>query len=185
MSHFEKAKGGEWKLTKEGAHSVSRILFHGDQTGKAIMNSIFKKVSAHPKINLKFSHSAIDLITLSHHSKKLTDIYPPPTCVGAYVLDHKSQKVKTFFAKETVLATGGVGECFLHTTNGKEARGDGIAMAYRAGARIMNMEYVQFHPTALYNVGEPRFLLSEALRGEGGKILSHDQEPCIGSSSPA
>ncbi len=181
---FEKAKGGEWKLTKEGAHSVSRILFYGDQTGKAIMESTFKKVSAHPKINLKFSHSAIDLITLSHHSKELTDIYAPPTCVGAYVLDHKSQKVKAFFAKETVLATGGVGECFLHTTNGKEARGDGIAMAYRAGVRIMNMEYVQFHPTALYTVGEPRFLLSEALRGEGGKILSHDHTPCIDPLAP-
>ncbi len=181
---FEKAKGGAWKLTKEGAHSVSRILFHGDQTGKVIMEATYKKVSSHPKIDLKVNHSAIDLMTLSHHSKKITDIYAPSTCVGAYTLDHKSQKVATFFAKETVLATGGVGECFLHTTNGKEARGDGIAMAYRAGVRIMNMEYVQFHPTALYTVGEPRFLLSEALRGEGGVILSHDHKPCIDPLAP-
>ena len=176
---FEKAKGRGWKLTQEGAHSVSRILFHGDQTGKAIMEAAYKKVTKHSKIDLKFRHSAIDLITLSHHSKRITDIYEPPTCMGAYILDHESEKVTAFFAKETILATGGVGECFLHTTNGKEARGDGIAMAYRAGIRIMNMEYVQFHPTALYTVGEPRFLLSEALRGEGGQILTHDYQPCV------
>ena len=181
---FEKEKGGEWKLTKEGAHSLSRILFHGDQTGKAIMEAAFKKVLEHPRIDLRFEHSAIDLITLSHHSKKMTDIYEPPTCVGAYVLDHRSNQVITFFAQETILATGGVGECFLHTTNGKEARGDGIAMAYRAGIRIMNMEYVQFHPTALYTVGEPRFLLSEALRGEGGQILTHDYQPCVDPLAP-
>lgn len=181
---FEKSKGGEWRLAKEGAHSISRILFHGDQTGKAIMEAAFKKVSIHPKIDLKFRHSAIDLMTLSHHSKKITDIYESPTCVGAYILDHESENVIAFFAKETILATGGVGECFLHTTNGKEARGDGIAMAYRAGIRIMNMEYVQFHPTALYNVGEPRFLLSEALRGEGGQILTHDYRPCVDPLAP-
>lgn len=181
---FEKAKKGEWKLTKEGAHSVARILFHGDQTGRAIMEAAFKKVSGHPNISLKFEQSAIDLITLSHHSKKITDIYEPSTCVGAYVLDQDSGEVSTYFAQETILATGGVGECFLHTTNGKEARGDGIAMAYRAGVRIMNLEYIQFHPTALFVEGEPRFLLSEALRGEGGQILSHEFKSCVDPLAP-
>lgn len=107
------------------------------------MEAAFKKVSGHPNISLRFEQSAIDLITLSHHSKKITDIYEPSTCVGAYVLDQDSGEVSTYFAQETILATGGVGECFLHTTNGKEARGDGIAMAYRAGVRIMNLEYIQ------------------------------------------
>ncbi|MCP5506569.1 MAG: FAD-dependent oxidoreductase [Chlamydiales bacterium] len=176
---FEKAKSGKWKLTKEGAHSTARILYHGDQTGKAIMDKLYDKVAAHPKIALMFKQSVIDLITLSHHSKNPADLYQPSTCVGAYVLDQRSGAVSTFFAKETILATGGVGECFLHTTNGKEARGDGIAMAFRAGVRIMNMEYIQFHPTALYIEGEPRFLLTEALRGEGGKILAHDFNPCL------
>lgn len=178
---FEKAKKGEWKLTREGAHSTSRILYHRDQTGKAIMDSLYKKVAAHANIRLKFKQSAIDLITLSHHSKNVADIYEPLTCKGAYVLDQESGAVSIFFAQETILATGGVGECFLHTTNSKEARGDGIAMAYRAGVRIMNLEYIQFHPTALYVEGQPRFLLTEALRGEGGKILSHDFNPCIDS----
>lgn len=176
---FEKAKSGGWKLTMEGAHSAPRILYHGDQTGKAIMEKVYEKVAKHPKIKLRFKQSVIDLITLSHHSKNCADLYGPSTCVGAYVLDQESGEVSTFFAQETILATGGVGECFLHTTNGKEARGDGIAMAYRAGVRIMNLEYIQFHPTALYIEGEPRFLLTEALRGEGGQILSHGLKPCM------
>jgi len=179
---FEKCEKGEWKLTKEGAHSTARILYHGDTTGVTIMDSILKKIRSNPAITLRYDQSAIDLITLSHHSKTATDIYAPPTCVGAFVLHGKG--VITLLAKETILATGGVGEVFLHTTNGNQARGDGIAMAYRAGVRIMNMEYVQFHPTTLYNVGEPRFLLTEALRGEGGKVLSHDFKPFMNELAP-
>ena len=181
---FEKEASGEWKLTQEGAHSIPRILFHGDQTGKVIMEGVYQKVMNHSCVTLLHNQSAIDLITLSHHSKTVTDIYQPPTCVGAYILSHQTEEVYALSAQETILATGGVGECFLHTTNGKEARGDGIAMAYRAGVRIMNMEYVQFHPTALYTAGEPRFLLSEALRGEGGQILSHNREVLVDPLSP-
>jgi L-aspartate oxidase len=121
------------------------------------------------------------LITLSHHSKSMTDIYLPSTCVGAYVMDNGNEQVEIVFAKETILATGGLGEVFLHTTNPRGARGDGVAMAYRAGARIMNMEYVQFHPTALFVPSERRFLLSEALRGEGAELLGCDFKPFMQS----
>lgn len=181
---FETEPSGKLKLTKEGAHSIPRILFHEDQTGKVIMDSLVAKVSKKRNITVLYESSGVDLITLSHHSKNPTDIYKPPTCVGAYVLFHQTGEVRAIFAQETLLATGGVGECFLHTTNGKTARGDGIAMAYRAGVRIMNMEYVQFHPTTLYSVNEPRFLLSEALRGEGGQILTYDGEILVDPLAP-
>lgn len=164
-------------LTKEAAHSVFRILHHKDQTGKAIMHALFAKIQTMKNIEIKMGCTAVDLITLSHHSKKITDIYFPSTCVGAYLLDNKKREVEAYFAKETVLATGGLAEVFLHSTNPPTARGDGIAMAFRAGARIMNLEYVQFHPTTLYIPGEKRFLLSEALRGEGADLLDQDGKP--------
>ncbi len=164
-------------ITKEAAHSCPRVLHSKDQSGKAIMQALFAKIQKQSNINFKRNHTAVDLITLSHHSKKITDIYEPSTCIGAYVMDNKKQEVGIFFAKETIIASGGISEVFLHTTNPKEARGDGLAMAYRAGARIMNMEYVQFHPTTLFIPSERRFLISEALRGEGGELLSLKGEP--------
>jgi L-aspartate oxidase len=174
---FDAAGNKTWNLTSEGAHSVPRVLHHKDQTGKAIMAALLDAVKQSPLIAFKPNHTAVDLITLSHHSKNLTDIYLPSTCVGAYVMDNASCTVETCLAKETILATGGLGEIFLHTTNPKQARGDGVAMAYRAGARIMNMEYIQFHPTALYLPYERRFLLSEALRGEGAELLTSGYQP--------
>lgn len=174
---FDRNNDGSFAFTEEAAHSSPRILFSRDQTGKAIMQALFEKIRQSPHIRLKTGSSAVDLITLSHHSKQMTDIYKPSTCVGAYVMDNATETVNKVFAKETILATGGLGEVFLHTTNSKEARGDGVAMAYRAGARIMNMEYIQFHPTALYQSSERRFLLSEALRGEGAELLSSDFKP--------
>jgi len=174
---FERHPDNSLKVTSEGAHCLPRVIYHKDQTGKAIMQVLLEAVSQSPHILFKPNHTAVDLITLSHHSQNLTDIYAPSTCAGAYVLDNAQGSISLFFAKETVLATGGLGEVFLHTTNPKEARGDGVAMAYRAGARIMNMEYVQFHPTALYLPFERRFLLSEALRGEGAELLTSDFEP--------
>ncbi|MBS0626462.1 MAG: L-aspartate oxidase [Verrucomicrobia bacterium] len=174
---FDRTAEGELSLTEEGAHSMPRILHHKDRTGLAIMQSLFERIQKMPNIELRTGMTAIDLITLSHHSKKITDIYHPSTCVGAYVFCQKNKQVEKIFARETILATGGLGEVFLHTTNPKEARGDGIAMAYRAGARIMNLEYVQFHPTTLYVPGEGRFLLSEALRGEGGRLLDARFQP--------
>lgn len=171
---FDRKLDGALSYTQEAAHSMPRILHHKDQTGKAIMEGL--RV---PQVEHK---TAIDLITLSHHSKKMTDIYLPSTCVGAYVFNGK--EVELIFAKETILATGGLGEVFLHSTNPPEARGDGIAMAYRAGARIMNMEYTQFHPTTLYIPGERRFLLSEALRGEGARLLNARFEPFTEELAP-
>ncbi len=174
---FDRDADGSLAFTGEAAHSTQRILFHRDQTGHAIMQALFQAIARSSLIEFKIGHTAIDLITLSHHSKKETDIYAPTTCVGAYVMDNAKGDVSIYFAKETILATGGLGEVFLHTTNPKEARGDGVAMAFRAGARIMNMEYVQFHPTVLYHPFERRFLLSEALRGEGAELLSSDLKP--------
>lgn len=174
---FDTRPDGSFAYTGEAAHSTQRILFHRDRTGHAIMQALFQAVERSSHIEFKIGHTAIDLITLSHHSKKDIDIYAKATCVGAYVMDNRTHDVSIYFAKETILATGGLSEVFLHTTNPKEARGDGVAMAYRAGARIMNMEYVQFHPTVLYHPFERRFLLSEALRGEGAELLSHDFKP--------
>lgn len=171
---FERGQDGGLCFTEEAAHSCPRILYYRDHTGRSIMQALFESIQSSKNIHFKIGHTAVDLITLSHHSKTMTDIYKPSTCIGAYVMDNAKEQVETIFAKETVLATGGLGEVFLHTTNPKEARGDGVAMAYRAGARIMNMEYVQFHPTALFVPSERRFLLSEALRGEGAELLDCD-----------
>ncbi len=176
---FTKDSKGKYAFTKEAAHSSSRILYCKDQTGKAIMESVFRKIAKTSNINQLFDTSAVDLITLSHHSKNPSDIYLPQTCIGAYLLDHKTNQVSICFAQRTILATGGVGEVFLHSSNSKEARGDGIAMAYRAGVRIMNMEYVQFHPTTLYSNSSQRFLLTEALRGEGAVILDYNKKPLM------
>jgi len=174
---FDRRADGRLSLTEEGAHSTPRILHYKDQTGRAIMESLLEKAKNCPGLQLLDNTTAIDLITLSHHSTRPTDIYAPSTCVGAYVFDPKTKQVEVFFAKETILATGGLGEVFLHTTNPFDARGDGIAMAFRAGARIMNLEFVQFHPTTLYVPTERRFLLSEALRGEGARLLDTQFQP--------
>lgn len=174
---FDRLADGNLSLTEEGAHSTPRILHHKDQTGKAIMESLLLRAKKCPKLQRVANAVAVDLITLSHHSTHVTDIYAPSTCVGAYVFDPETKQVEVFFAKETILATGGLGEVFLHTTNPKESRGDGIAMAFRAGARIMNLEFVQFHPTTLYVPTERRFLLSEALRGEGAHLLDAHFQP--------
>lgn len=172
---FDRKPDGTLSLTEEGAHSRARILHHKDQTGRAIMQAISAKIKK--RVEIRTHCTAVDLITPSHHSRRITDIYLPSTCVGAYVFNHVEQKMELIYARETILATGGIGEVFLHSTNPPEARGDGIAMAYRAGARIMNMEYVQFHPTTLYVPGERRFLLSEALRGEGARLLDAEMRP--------
>jgi L-aspartate oxidase len=168
--------------TLEAAHSTARILHCKDKTGFAIMRALSSLLPLYPNIEIRPHSTAVDLITLSHHSLRITDIYLPSTCVGAYVFNNAS--VQPIFARETILATGGLGEVYLHTTNPPDARGDGIAMAYRAGARIMNMEYIQFHPTALYIPGERRFLLSEALRGEGARILNARFQPFLDELAP-
>lgn len=169
---FDEASGDStrWDLAAEAAHSLPRILHHKDQTGSAIERVFIEKVSSHPRVKLVSAATAVDLLTMPHHSVEPLDVYRPPTCFGAYVLDQASGEIFPVFAKETILATGGLGRVFLHTTNPPGARGDGIAMAYRAGTRCINMQYVQFHPTTFFHPSG-RFLISEAMRGEGARLV--------------
>ena len=148
-----------------------RVIYHADKTGESIHSSSLAYLESLPSVEVISNHIAIDLLTFSHHSTVSTDIYKKPTCFGAMVLDKKNKEVIAFLASKTILATGGLGQLFLHSTNPKGATGDGIAMAWRAGARCFNLHYVQFHPTALYHPSG-RFLISEAVRGEGGRLIN-------------
>ena len=159
-----------WDLTAEAAHSLPRILHQKDRTGSAIQRAFIEKMASYPKVKLLCATTAVDLLTISHHSVEPLDVYKPPTCIGAYVLDQASGEIFPILAKETILATGGLGRVFLHTTNPAGTRGDGIAMAYRAGTRCINMQYVQFHPTTFFHPSG-RFLISEAMRGEGARLV--------------
>jgi L-aspartate oxidase len=171
-------------FTREAAHSTERILHVGDSTGQAIEEALIEALRACKNVTLLTRHTAVDLITPSHHSRNRRDVYEPLCCVGAYVYDQATGRVRTVLARKTILATGGLGQIFLHTTNPDGARGDGLAMAYRAGARIVNAEYVQFHPTAFYRRNAPRFLVSEAVRGEGARLLNDAGEPFMERYAP-
>lgn len=166
---FDKVNG-EFDLTAEGAHSQRRIVHSKDKTGEAVQLTVIEKVQKHPNIKIYTNQIVFDLLTLSHHSKRSIDIYEHPACFGAFVFDDNTKEIYPFFAERTILATGGLGQIFLHTTNPQESTGDGIALAWRAGARCFNLEYIQFHPTALYK-GDKRFLISESVRGEGGVLV--------------
>jgi L-aspartate oxidase len=169
---FDRARDGseELDLTAEAAHSVPRIVHSADTTGRSIELSMLAALGREPNVTILTGRTALDLLTLSHHSRNPLDVYAEPACVGAYVFDQATGEVETLMAGETILATGGLGRIFQHTTNPPGACGDGVAMAYRAGARCLNMQFVQFHPTTLF-VGEERFLLSESLRGEGARLV--------------
>lgn len=174
---FSKDREGELDLTQEGAHSVSRIIHAGDSTGRAIEISLLNQVSKEPNITLATELTAVDLLTTHHHPLDVQVRYRLDNeCIGAYLLDNRTNEVFTVFADYTVLATGGVGQIYLHTTNTRHTIGDGVVMAHRAGARIMNAEYVQFHPTALAQKRTNHFLISEALRGEGARLKNQDGE---------
>ncbi|HBF35250.1 TPA: L-aspartate oxidase [Candidatus Sumerlaeota bacterium] len=181
---FDKAPTGELDLTEEGAHSMPRILHAADLTGRAIIQTMLDAVRAEPRITLCTGLLAVDLLNLPDHSANRLDVYKPQRCVGAYVLEIATGKVKTITANQTILATGGLGQIYLHSTNAKTARGDGIALAYRAGARLLNLEYIQFHPTALYHPDANRFLISEAVRGEGGVLVNEDGQPFMQKYHP-
>ncbi len=170
--------------TREAAHSTSRILHVNDATGRAIQEKLVEALRARPNIHVLTDHIAVDLLTPSHHSRDRLAIYQPVSCVGAYVFDPQARVVRTILAKATVLATGGLGQIFLHTSNPEGATGVGLAMAYRAGARIINAEYVQFHPTTFYHRGQAHFLISEALRGEGARLLNVHGEPFMQRYAP-
>ncbi len=166
---FEKDSKGRLVFTSEAAHSSNRIIHCKDATGLTIHKQIIKKLVNNPRITIYTQHTAIDLLTYSHHSASFIDIYHQPACFGAIVFDNQNKSLKTIFANNTILATGGLGQLYLHTTNPPESQGDGVAMAWRAGARCVNLHYIQFHPTALYHESG-RFLISEALRGEGAYL---------------
>ncbi len=167
-THFDKEKSGKYSLAREGGHSEFRILHHKDNTGFEIQRALSEKVKAHPNIEVFENFFAIDLITQHHFNEVVNRYRKDIRCFGAYAMDEKTGKVETFLAKVTVIATGGLGNIYQTTTNPLFATGDGIAMAYRAKAHLDNLEFVQFHPTSLYNPGEkPSFLITEALRGSG------------------
>ncbi len=169
---FSRTREGDLDFTREGAHSVARIVHSADATGKAIEIALLARVKAEKSVKIWTGATAIDLITARHHSTDVQQRYAlQDPCLGAYVLD-ASGSVHTVLADFTILATGGVGRLFLHTTNTRHAIGDGLTMAARAGAAVLNLEYVQFHPTTLYHPDGDRFLISEALRGEGAVLVN-------------
>ncbi len=180
---FDK-EGSQLARCKEAAHSVNRIIHAKDATGLVIQKALSKEALKNPLITVLTQHTAIDLITPNHHSTDKLTIYDPRSCVGAYVLNNKTGKVRRILAQNTILATGGLGQIFLHSSNPKGSRGDGIAMANRAGARIINAEFVQFHPTTFYKKGADNFLISEAVRGAGAKLVNAKGEPFMHKYAP-
>ena len=168
--NFDRKENGEFDLHREGGHSEFRILHHADDTGFEIQRGLIEAVKQHPNITLLEHHFAVEIITQHHLGVEVTRRTPDIECFGAYVLDPDTHKIDTILSRVTVLATGGIGAVYSSTTNPNIATGDGIAMAYRAKATVQDMEFVQFHPTALYHHGEthPAYLITEAMRGYGG-----------------
>jgi len=165
---FDKKEDGTYDLAREGGHSEYRILHHKDKTGEAIQFTLMERVRKDPNIEIYEQHFAIELLTQHHLGEIVRRGHPDLKCFGAYVADLVNQKVIAFLARVTVVATGGIGNVYLTTTNPEVATGDGIAMVYRAKGTIENMEFVQFHPTSLYDPNiRPSFLITEALRGFG------------------
>ena len=168
--NFDRKENGDFDLHREGGHSEFRILHHADDTGFEIQRGLIEAVKQHPNITLLEHHFAVEIITQHHLGVEVTRRTPDIECYGAYVLDPDTHKIDTILSRVTVLATGGIGAVYSSTTNPNIATGDGIAMAYRAKATVQDMEFVQFHPTALYHHGEthPAYLITEAMRGYGG-----------------
>lgn len=181
---FDRDACGELEYTREGGHSSRRIIHAKDMTGHAILQNIVRRVDATPTITRRSGWVAVDLLTLSHNSDDAGDRYAPLTCYGAYVLDVTTGEMHAIIAKKTVLANGGLGQIFQHSTNQPGSVGHGIAMAYRVGARLIDLEYVQFHPTVFFKKNAPRFLITEALRGEGAVLVNAKGERFMDARHP-
>jgi len=174
---FDKTSSGKYDLAKEGGHSEKRVLHYKDKTGYEIQRALMNQVMQHKNIDLKEKHFAIDLITQHHLGIDVNRRKRDIVCFGAYVLDQEKNKVDTYLSKFTLMASGGCGNVYQTTTNPVVATGDGIAMAYRAKAIVENMEFIQFHPTSLYNpLEKPSFLITEALRGYGAVLKTRKGE---------
>ncbi len=167
-TQFDKNEKGDFELGREGGHSEHRVLHHKDSTGFEIERALLEKIRQHPNVEIWEKYFTVDIITQHHLRQKVNRKMDDIDCYGAYVYDPKSQITHTVLAKTTMVATGGIGNLYASTTNPKISTGDGVAMVYRAKGIINNMEFVQFHPTSLYNPKEkPAFLITEALRGFG------------------
>ena len=168
---FDKKEDGTYDLAKEGGHTEYRILHHKDKTGESIQKTLMERVRNEPDIEILEHHFAIEILTQHHLGEVVKRNYPDIKCFGAYVADLINQQVITLLSKVTVVATGGIGNVYLTTTNPEIATGDGVAMVYRAKGTIENMEFIQFHPTSLYDPEKkPSFLITEALRGYGAVL---------------
>jgi L-aspartate oxidase len=178
-TRFDKNQSGDYDLSMEGGHSENRILHYKDLTGWEIQRALNEKVAKYSNVTFHEHYFAVNLLTQHHLGRYVNKLSGNIECYGAYCMDLETGKVETLVARMTVLATGGAGQIYKSTTNPVIATGDGIAMFYRAKGRVSNMEFVQFHPTALYNpAGEnPSFLISEAVRGFGGILKTKDGEP--------
>ena len=172
---FDKNEKGEFDLHREGGHSEFRILHHKDNTGAEIQDSLIRALKFHPNIDVFENRFAVEICTQHHLGKIVTRRTPDITCYGAYILNCATGEVDTFLSKVTLMATGGIGAVYRNTTNPLVATGDGIAMEYRAKGTVKDMEFVQFHPTALYHPGDrPAFLITEAMRGYGAVLRTRD-----------
>src|SRR5580658_5585137 len=181
---FDRDNAGRLDFTREGGHGERRIIHHRDATGHAILSAVAGRVDSTPRVTRRAGWVAIDLLTLSHNSEGPADKYQPLTCYGAYVLDTLSGETAAIVAKKTVLACGGLGQVFLHSTNQPGSVGHGVAMAYRVGARLIDLEYVQFHPTVFAKKNAPHFLVTEAVRGEGGVLVNSRGERFMDKVDP-
>jgi len=171
---FTKGIDGQLDFTAEAAHSERRIIHSADTTGKSIQEGLVNLLKKYKNINIFENHIVIELLTLRDNAKDKRYVYKENEVIGAYVYDIENDKLKVFYSKITILATGGLGQIYKYTTNSEIATGDGFALAYRIGAEIINMEYTQFHPTMLYPRFKPSFLITEALRGEGAVLKTPD-----------
>ena len=181
---FDREPDGSLSYTREARHSENRILHVGDCTGQAIQEALLRKLATYPNVTIRANMTLVDLVTTSHHLRSPDALYEPITCLGAYVLDNATGCVHRILASATILAAGGLGMLYRYTTNPAGARGDGLAAAYRAGARIINSEYVQFHPTTLAVPGTNNFLISESVRGEGARLFTPDGRHFMEEYSP-